>query len=219
MRTVTATTKNCIKKDKIMSLQKLDELLEGTISEMKIELLEEEELLLAKCKQGGDMILYTKEDLINGIVLSTIQKVPASMEGSPRALVITADPEKAFAMFKLAIDLLRRTEVDVEHAHDKGVKIEQRNAIFEGAEIIYGNLRRMFELYIQNGINMNLIQLIILDNTDDMLRDAKIGQLKRIIESLPKCQRIIISEKKSDRINDLVDDLLINGVVKDFLPR
>ncbi len=202
------------------ALKKLDERLEGTLSELQLAPLREEEtVLLSKSKQGGDLLLCSRENLLNGIVLTAIQKVPESLEGSPRVLVVTARPEKAFEMYKLALDLLKRTEVDPEHAHDTGNQIEQRNDIFEGAEMIFGNLRRVYDLYIQNGINMNLLQLVILDDLDEMLRHGNAGQLNRLLESFPKCQRMAITTQLTPKVESILPDFLVNPEERDFLNR
>ncbi len=194
-----------------MNIKKLDQKLEGTLADEQFEWNDASEILFTKIKQGGDLFLLTESDLSDALVLSALQKVPGSLEGSPRVLIVTAESDKAYAMFLKAKHLSRRCEIDIEHAHQNGVKIEQRNNIFEGAEIIIGTLRRVFDLYIQNGINMNLLQLLIIDDADIMLRDAKVGQMKRIIESLPRCQKIVVSTKKSPRVMELVEEMLVNA--------
>lgn len=171
-----------------------------------------QEKVMQRMKQGGDLLVSAPEGSgkTMAAALSALQKVPESCEGSPRVVIVCADSEKAKALAPFLTIVSRRKELMIELAHEKGPMIEQRNDIFEGADIVVGTPKRIYDLYIQNGINLGMLKLFILDDAETMLKEATIGQMKRVADSLPKCQRMIMVNETSDKLYKLTDALLIN---------
>ena len=130
------------------------------------------------------------------------------LEGSPRVLWITPSWESVREKIKSFHHLMKRTDVTIENADDKSKIIEQRNAIFEGAEIIIGNPKRVLELYNQNWIHMNQLSLVIIDQAEIICKNpSTIQSIKRIAESLPKCQKLIFAEGTHDRLETFCEDI------------
>lgn len=195
------------------AFDKLNEHFEGTFAAAGLEKPNAlQEKILQKARQGGDLLMIAPadEESRKAAALAALQKVPESCEGSPRVLIICAASDEARELAKFLATVSRRKELMVEPAHDKGPMIEQRNNIYEGADIVVGNPKRIFDLYIQNGLNLSLLKLFVICDADTMLREATIGQLRRIADSLPKCQRMLFASAMSDRLDKLTDELLIN---------
>jgi superfamily II DNA/RNA helicase len=94
----------------------------------------------------------------------------------------------------------------VDLAHDRGNKLQQRNDIFDGTEIIVGTPKRLQELYIQNGYNVSKLKLFVLDDAIELFKGGYKTQISRIAESLPKCQYLMASQSFSDkRIEEFLD--------------
>jgi ATP-dependent RNA helicase RhlE len=171
-----------------------------------------QEKVLQRIKQGGDLLVIAGKSSGKSLAaaIACLEKVPEQLEGSPRAIIICSTSEQAKKTAEFIVKVSRRKEIYVELAHDKGNMIEQRNHIFEGADIVVGTAKRIFDLYIQNGINMGKLKLFILDDAETMLKESTIGQLRRIADSLPKCQRIIFASTHASKLEKIMDDLLVN---------
>lgn len=194
----------------------LNEHFEGTFDAAGMKAPNElQEKVLQRGKQGGDLLVVSpaKSGKSMAAALAALQKVPASCEGSPRVVIICPDPEKARELAKFIATVSRRHELMIELADDKGQMIEQRNHIFEGADIVVGTPKRIYDLYIQNGINMGMLKLFILDDAETMLKEATIGQLRRIADSLPKCQRIIFANAINPKLEKVMDDVLVHPMI------
>lgn len=174
-----------------------------------------QEKVLQRTKQGGDLLLVSGKETGKSMAaaLAALQKVPESCEGSPRAVIICTEPEKARTIAKFIATVSRRKELMVELADDKGQMIGQRNNIYEGADIVIGNPKRIFDLYIQNGINFGKLKLFVLDDAETMLKEATIGHIRRIAGSLPKCQRMIFAGDMNPKLEKILDDVLINPLI------
>ncbi len=132
-------------------------------------------------------------------LVSIFNKVNQEYEGSPRAIYLTDTIEKAENFHKKTTVVCRKLDITSDLIHDKGNIIQQRNDIFDGTEIIAGNPKRIFELYLQNGINLKLLDLFIVDDLDDCLADNKQAELKRLIESLEHRTQLILMANASTK--------------------
>jgi superfamily II DNA/RNA helicase len=171
-----------------------------------------QEKVLQRVKQGGDLLVIAGKSSgkSTAAAIAALEKVPEQLEGSPRAVIICSTSEQAKITAAFIVKVSRRKEIYVELAHDKGNMIEQRNHIFEGADIVVGTAKRIYDLYIQNGINMGKLKLFVLDDAETMLKESTIAQMRRIADSLPKCQRIIFANSVSSKLEKVMEDLMLN---------
>lgn len=133
------------------------------------------------------------------ILLGLIQKITEAGEGSPRAIVVCSSDDKAHALHAQLEKICRLLDLTVDLAHDRGNKLQQRNDIFDGTEIIIGTSKRLYELYIQNGYNVSKLKLFVLDDAIELFKGGFKSQITRIAESLPKCQYLLSSASLSDK--------------------
>lgn len=177
-----------------------------------------QQLVLQRTKQGGDLLLTAPEGSgkTTAALMSILQKCPESMEGSPRVIYICNDNDQVRAITKLLRQISRRKELMIEEANDKGNIIEQRIQIFEGADIIIGNPQRIYDLYIQNGINLGELKLMIMDDTENMMGERLILGFRRLITGLPKCQRFIMAGSKTEKLQRFSEEFLQHPAEAEF---
>ena len=119
--------------------------------------------------------------------------VPQPEEGSPRAILLCKDDQQARAIHAQFTQLAKAKDLTVDLIVEKGNKLQQRNDLFDGTEIIVGTTRRMAELYFQNGFNIKKLKLFIILELDVHMRQGHKGYIVRMTESLPKCKVIFFS--------------------------
>ncbi|HLP56485.1 MAG TPA: DEAD/DEAH box helicase family protein [Fluviicola sp.] len=203
-----------------MTLEQLNTLLEGTLTELGVSGLNDmQSALIARVKQGGDAVILTdrSNDPGTGISYVSVMKAPKAFEGSPRVLVLSPTIDSVHVLHKQLTDWTRRTEIAVELGHDKGNMIQERNNIFEGADIIVGNPKRIMDLYHQNGIHINQLNLFIVDDAAEIANNPNAAAyISRLAESLPKCQRIVITSEITPRVEKMIELLCMNPKVMEF---
>jgi ATP-dependent RNA helicase RhlE len=143
-------------------------------------------------------------------LVSILNKVNRGYEGSPRAIYLTNSIENAEQLHKRMSVISRKLDITIDLIHDKGNMIQQRNDIFDGTEIIIGNPKRIFDLYLQNGVNLKLLELFIIDNLDDCLANTRQAELKRLVESLEqKTQIVLFTNAYTKKVEAFIDSLEI----------
>jgi superfamily II DNA/RNA helicase len=193
-----------------MSLDKLRTELQEILPEKGIRELNPFQLkVIEGLKSGKNLLIDGHEGAgkTTAIILSVIQKITEAGEGSPRALIICSTDDKAYALHTTLDRICRPLDLTVDLAHERGNKLQQRNDIFDGTEIIVGTPKRMHDLYIQNGFNVSKLKLFVLDDAIELFKGGYKAQVTRIAESLPKCQYLLSSSSFIDsRIVDFLND-------------
>ena len=200
-----------------MTLEQLNDHLEGTLTEGPIQTLNElQQQVIARIKKGGDGVFVAPAltGKTTAIALASLIKAPHSYEGSPRVIILTSTVDRAHILHKQLSTWVRRTEISIELAHDKGNMVLERNNIFDGADILVANTKRALDLYIQNGIHVGQLMLFVIDDADVITRDAiMLQRIMRFAESLPKCQRLVFTSEVTPRVEKLMEDFCLNPVL------
>lgn len=148
--------------------------------------------------------------------VAIFNRVNQEYEGSPRAIYITDTIDKAEQVHKRFSLVCRKLDITTDLVHDKGNMVQQRNDIFDGTEIVVGNPKRIFDLYLQNGINLKLLEIVIIDEFELCIQQGRQAELKRLIESLePKTQVVLLSNEATKKATAFVENLDIPFVFID----
>lgn len=160
-------------------------------------------------KSGGHLLVIApeKSGKTTSAITAVFNRVHQEHEGSPRAILICSTIDKAVELHTTMVRAGRKLDVTADLAHDKGNMLQQRNDIFDGTEIIVGTAKRIYELYLQNGINLNLLELFIIDDLEEVLLTGKHMELKRLIESLNKAQILLFANAPNKKIDAFVESL------------
>ena len=173
--------------------EKLEELGFSALNELQSEALE-------KFRAGKQLVLEASEGAGKTFfgLLSLVQKIEVPTEGSPRGMMICLSDEEAKAAFSLVSPIAKTFDLTVDLITEKGNKLQQRNDLFDGTEIIIGTPKRIYELYIQNGFNVGKISVFVVDDLDQQMKKGFNMQISRLAESLPKCQHVYLTNSTAD---------------------
>ncbi len=102
-----------------------------------------------------------------------------------------------------------------------GVKINpQMMRLRQGADILVATPGRLMDLYSQNAVRFDQVEVFVLDEADRMLDMGFIHDIKKIMKLLPKrLQNLMFSATFSPEISQLAKGFLDNPVQIDVSPR
>ena len=153
-------------------------------------------------------------------ILDRLMKQPRARANHTTALILTPTRELAAQIQESILQYgkhlsLRSTVVF------GGVKINpQMIALRAGVEILVATPGRLLDLFQQNAVRFDQIQILVLDEADRMLDMGFIHDIKRILAKLPKQrQNLLFSATFSDEIRQLAKGLLHNPVEIDVATR
>lgn len=200
-----------------MSFKKIKPEVVNALKFIKIEGLKDEvKPFFSTIKSGRHTMIVSPENTgkTTTAIVTIFNKVNTEFEGSPRVIYLTNSVENAEDVYKKVALVCRKLDITADLVHDKGNIVQQRNDIFDGTEIIVANPKRAFDLYLQNGLNFNLLELFIVDDFDKCIADKKQAELKRMIESLPaKAQVVLFLSKLDAKSSSFIDNLEIDFTI------
>lgn len=195
-----------------MKLKKINEKLQQALIENGLtEANDMQQETFSTLKSGADCIVIAPKGSGKSttIVINVIQQLVAEGEESPRALIIVEDKAKVLEMETLFENLGSKTNLRVYGVHDKGDMEYDKNYISTGIDVLIGTPIKLNDLFTTAGYNVNRLKMFIIDDVDTILKSRHETKIMRISNSITKTQRIVFSDKFTERIEILADKMLL----------
>lgn len=202
-----------------MKLKKINENLQQALIENGLtEANEMQEETFSTFKSGADCIIIAPKGSGKSttIVLNVIQKLSGSNEESPRALIIVEDKVKVLEMVALFEKYGKNSGLEIFGVHDKGDMDYDKNYISTGIDVLIGTPNKLNDMFSTAGYNINRLKMFILDDADPILKLRHETKIMRISDSISKTQRIVFSDVFSERIEILIEKMLVEPFEFDF---
>lgn len=147
-------------------------------------------------------------------MVQLLSDAPASQAHTMRALVITPTRELAAQVAESIENYSRHTTIR-STAVFGGVRIEPQIAELQaGVDVLVATPGRLIDLYKQQAINFDQLEILVLDEADRMLELGFIDDIRHIQTLLPnKRQTLMFSATFSKGIKSLASSMLNNPVV------
>ncbi|WP_417515362.1 DEAD/DEAH box helicase [Marinobacter sp.] len=157
-----------------------------------------------------------------GFTLPMLQRLAANPRTGkgPRALILTPTRELA-AQVHDSVNLYSKYVPTKAAVVFGGVKINpQMMKLRKGLDVLVATPGRLMDLYQQNAVRFNEVEILVLDEADRMLDMGFIRDIKKILALLPaKRQNLLFSATFSGEIRTLAQGLLDNPVQIDVAVR
>ena len=195
-----------------MFLKKLNENLIERLSETNLETaFPFQKKSISRIKSGGDLICVS--DVNTGksttLIIGIIHQLKTELNDVPRAIIAVENNKKA-EILKEQFDTLGKYNKLRVHAIYEGANIEnERDAVYIGADIVIGTAKRLNQLYFINGINLGDLKILAIDDAHSIAKQSELSAYDKLFKSVPKCQKIIFSEKITDRINFYKEEFMM----------
>ncbi|MDX2173795.1 MAG: DEAD/DEAH box helicase [Bacteroidota bacterium] len=166
---------------------------------------------ISKINSGADIIAIApegtgKSTLIN---MCAIHKLQYAIEDVPRAIIIVSNKEKAIAMKEQFDTFSKETDLRSVCVFEEGKIDAQSIEVYEGTDVVIGTAKRVYELYFNHSLNLNKLKLFIIDDAEQIIKNAWQSPIDRIGESLPKCQHLIFTNDFNPKIEKLVSKFMV----------
>jgi ATP-dependent RNA helicase RhlE len=167
--------------------------------------------LFSAIKSGGHLLAIAPKGSgkTQTAIVACFDKVNRQLEGAPRVLYICNNIDEAKRVHEIMFKIADSLDVTIDLVHENGKMVMQRNFIFNGTEIIVGTIKRVYDLFIQNGINFKLLDYLIIDDAEEAITKGKTMEIKRFIEGFNKTQLICLVNQDHPRIDQFIESVPI----------
>jgi ATP-dependent RNA helicase RhlE len=153
-------------------------------------------------------------------LLELLSKGKSARPNQARALILTPTRELAAQVGESVITYGRHLSLRSAVVFG-GVKINpQMMKLRKGVDILVATPGRLLDLYNQNAVRFNNLEVLVLDEADRMLDMGFIHDIRKILKTLPKQrQNLMFSATFSPQIRELAKGIVHNPVEISVSPR
>ena len=183
--------------------EKLDILLLETLKENGFtESTELERICIPKIKSGRDLLCIAPDESgkTTTIVVSVLQRLKASLDDNPRAIIVVQNKESALEMKAEFERLGEYTDLRIQTACDDEKINDQKDKIYMGSDVVIGTAKRLNQVYTLYALNLGVVKIFAIDNAEHVIRSINYAQIDRLSESMPKAQRVVFSTQLNEWI-------------------
>lgn len=166
---------------------------------------------IPQIKSGADLFIVSPEGSgkSTAIVIGIIQQLKAAFEEAPRAIIMVATKEKALEMEAHFESLGKHTDLRTIAIYDQHDIQNQKDAIYEGLDIVIGTPKRLSELIFIDGIRLTKIKTFVVDDADTFALD-KYAIIYQTADNIDKAQYIMVANSWNKNFDKLSDRIMKN---------
>lgn len=194
-----------------MFLKKLDKPLLEALEEAKLEKATSfQKKCIAQIKSGADLIAVAPAGAGKSttIAIALIQKLKREIDDVPRAIVFVENSEKTDELAAIFETLAVHTSLRIRTVYEKGRLDEQRDSVYFGADVVIGSPLALGRIYSNNGLNLNELKIVVVDEAVFVFKDKNIPQIDRLTETTPKAQHIIFSDRPTNKTDRYANEYM-----------
>jgi|TARA_B100000809_G_scaffold30391_2_gene26379 superfamily II DNA/RNA helicase len=148
------------------------------------------------------------------IIISTLQKLKDYEEhDNPRVIIFVKDKAAALELEAKFEPYIKHMNLTSYSVYDEQLVQAQKDIIYEGVDIVIGTARRINKLYLMNGINLNDMTTVIIEDANFLPRIDFAKDIVRISEAFEKCQYVVFSNVYDEKLKLLKNSFMYNGVL------
>jgi superfamily II DNA/RNA helicase len=176
--------------------EKLDKQLLESLKELGFaESTKLEQICIPRIKSGHDLLCIAPKGSGKTvtIVVSVLQKLKASLNDVPRAVIVVPNKERAIEM-KAEFDRLGQyTDLRVNTACEDEKIDDQKDKVYMGSDVVIGMPRRLNLLLTLYALNLSGVKILAIDDAESVIKSINYLQIDRLAESIPKAQKVVFA--------------------------
>src|SRR5476651_2704484 len=165
---------------------------------------------LARIAGGQDIIAVGPEGCgkTTTYVLAVINRLKHNPEGVPNTLILVADKERVLAVIEQFESLLKNKPAQIVGLYATPGTEAQMNALADGADIVVATPDRARAIYLKLGLNLNKIDLFIVDDAAQIVKQGLQLPVNELANSITKAQHLVFTEVMHDKLNKMISPFM-----------
>lgn len=167
-------------------------------------------LCIPKIKSGRDLACVADDETgkTATIIISVLQKLKASLDDNPRAVIVVPNSESANKIKEEFIRLGEYTDLRIHTACEDGKLNNQKDEIYMGSDVVIGTAKRLNQIYSVYGLNLSVVKIFAIDDAELVIKSINYTQIDRLAESLPKAQKLVFCSDVNDWIARFANEFM-----------
>ncbi|HZY37316.1 MAG TPA: DEAD/DEAH box helicase [Mucilaginibacter sp.] len=170
---------------------------------------------LARIYGGQDLIAIGPEGCgkTTAYVLAVSSRIGYSSAGVPRVLILVPTKELVLDLIGRFEELNSNKQLLVVGLYPAPGVEAQLNALADGADIVVATPDRARAIYLKLGLNLNKIELFIVDDADQIVKQGMQLPVAELANSIARCQRLVFTEVMHDKLEKMIRPFMETAAV------
>lgn len=165
---------------------------------------------MSRIAGGQDLIAIGPEGCgkTTAYVLSVLNKFNYAPEGVPLVLILVPNQEAVEAVIQRFDSLNKNKSISIVGLHAGAGMQDQLDELADGADIVVATPDRARAIYLKLGLNLNKIQLLVLDDADQLVKQGLQLPTIELANSITKAQHLVFSQVMHDKLEYMIDPFM-----------
>ena len=171
-------------------------------------------VLIPKIKSGANIFAIgeTGAGKTEALIIGVLQKMKTTGD-NPIALIYVKDKQAVLNLEERFKKYTEFTDIRVRTVNEERIINRQKDEIYLGADIVIATPKRLSKLYFLNGINLNELKMIIIEDAEFLVGTSFHSDIDRISQSIQKCQHLVFAQKMDDKLARLKPIFMQNAQI------
>ncbi|MES2277177.1 MAG: DEAD/DEAH box helicase [Bacteroidota bacterium] len=141
-------------------------------------------------------------------VLSVLNRFSYAPDGVPLVLVLVPNQEAVEAVIDRFDTLNRNRSIRIVGLYAAPGIEAQMDALADGADIVVATPDRARAIYLKLGLNLNKVELLVVDDADEIVKQGLQLPVAELANSITKAQRLVFTEVLHDKLHKMIDPFM-----------
>jgi len=170
---------------------------------------------LARIYGGQDLIAIGPQGCgkTTTYVLSVSNHIGYSSEGVPRVLILVPTKEHVLDVISRFEALNQNKSLQLVGLYAAPGTESQMNELADGADIVVATPDRARAIYLKLGLNLNKIELLVVDDADQLVKQGLQLPVAELANSITKAQHLVFTEVMHDKLQKMISPFMEKAAV------
>lgn len=141
-------------------------------------------------------------------ILAVLNRLKHTPEGVPNILILVPDKEKVLTVISQFDVLSKNKPVLIVGLYAAPGIEAQMNALADGADIVVATPDRARAIYLKLGLNLNKVDLLIIDDAEQIVKQGLQLPVVELANSIGKCQHLVFTEVLHDKLHKMLSPFM-----------
>ena len=161
---------------------------------------------LSRIIGGQDVIAVAPEGAgkTSTYIITVLNRIRQGFDDAPRVLVLVPDKEKVFSVVEQFDALNKNKSVKIVGLYVAPGIEAQMDALADGADIVVATPDRARAIYLKLGLNLNKIDLLVVDDAEQIVKQGLQLPVTELANSITKSQHLVFTEVLHDKLHKMI---------------
>lgn len=141
-------------------------------------------------------------------VLGVLMRLKYTQDEAPKVLVLAPNEDKISEIVERFLTISRNKDLHIVGLKASGSMEEEIEGLVLGTDIVVATPTRARAVYLKLGLNLNRIQMFIVDDAQEIVKQGMQTTVRELAQSCGKVQYLAFSTVEHDKLHLMIDPFM-----------